>query len=64
MTVKGGEHVTVDLNATIGPILSSVVNLMPTILELVVAIVPVIIAMAVIGFVLSIFDGILGKIKM
>jgi hypothetical protein len=35
-----------------------------SILDLVVAVVPVVIALAVIGFILGIFDGILGKIKL
>jgi len=57
-------EITVDLNATIGPILTSVTDLFPTILDLVLAVIPVIIAMSVIGFVLGIFEGVLSKIKM
>ena len=52
------------LNASIGPVLDSVILLFPTLLELVIAAIPIIIAMGLIGFVLGLFDGILGKIKM
>ena len=47
-----------DLNATLGPIIDGVVNLMPSFLALIVAIVPVIITIAVLKFVVSF----LGKI--
>lgn len=57
------KNTAVDLNGTIGPILDSVVALFPTLLALVLAALPIIIAMALIGFVLGIFDGILSKIK-
>lgn len=53
-----------DLNATIGPILESVITLIPTIIELVVAIVPAIITMAVIGFIVAFFDQILKMMKL
>lgn len=53
-----------DLNSTIGPVLDGVILLFPTLLSLVLAAVPIIIAMALIGFVLGIFDGILGKIRL
>jgi hypothetical protein len=55
---------TTDLNATIGPILDGVIELFPTLLDLILGALPIIIAMAIIGFVLGIFDGILGKIKL
>lgn len=55
---------TVDLNASLTPVLNGVVTLFPTLLALVIAALPIIIAMALIGFVLGIFDGILSKIKM
>lgn len=54
----------VDINATVGPIINSVVALIPTIIELIVAIVPAIIVMAVIGFLVGFFDQILGMMKL
>jgi hypothetical protein len=54
----------VDLNATIGPILDSVIALIPSIISLIVAIVPAIIVMAVVGFVVSFFDKILQMMKL
>jgi len=48
-----------DLNATLGPIIQSVVALMPNFLDLIVAIVPVIITIAVVKFVLTFLDQII-----
>lgn len=53
----------VDLNATISPIIGSVVALIPSIVELVVAIVPAIIVMSVVGFIVGFLDKILGMLK-
>jgi hypothetical protein len=53
-----------DLNSSIGPVLDSVILLFPTLLALVLGALPIILAMALIGFVLGIFDGILNKIKL
>ena len=53
-----------DLNSSIGPVLDGVILLFPTLLALVISAVPLIIAIGLIGFVLGIFDGILGKIKL
>jgi hypothetical protein len=57
------EKMTVDLNATLGPIIDSVVALMPSLVNLIVAIVPAVLAMAVIDLVTGIFGGIVGKLK-
>lgn len=54
----------IDLNATIGPILTSIIELIPSIIALVVAIVPAIIVMAVVGFIVAFFDKILGMMKL
>ena len=54
----------VDLNATIGPILTSIIDLIPSIIDLIVAIVPAIIVMAVVGFIVAFFDKILGMMKL
>ena len=54
----------VDINETIGPILDSVIALIPTIIELIVAIVPAILVMAVVGFIVAFFDRILGMLKL
>jgi hypothetical protein len=40
-----------DLNETIGPILESVIELIPSIVGLIVAIVPAVITLAVVGFI-------------
>ena len=53
-----------DLNSSIGPVLDGVILLFPTLLALVLAALPIILAMALVGFVLGIFDGILGKIRL
>lgn len=53
-----------DINASVGPVLDGVILLLPTLLAMVLAALPIIIALAVIGFVLGLFDGILGKIKL
>lgn len=54
----------VDLNGTLGPILDSMVELIPTIINLIVAIVPAILVMAVVGFLVAFFDKILGMMKL
>jgi hypothetical protein len=54
----------IDLNATIGPILDSVIALIPSIINLIVAIVPAIITMAVVGFIVAFFDKILAMMKL
>jgi hypothetical protein len=54
----------IDLNATIGPILDSIVALIPSIINLIVAIVPAIIVLAVVGFIVAFFDKILGMMKL
>lgn len=51
------------LNESIGPILTSVIELFPSLLALVLAALPIIIAISVIGFILGLFDSIIGKIK-
>ena len=53
----------VDINASVGPILDSMIELIPTIIDLIVAIVPAIIVMAVVGFIVTFFDRILGMLK-
>jgi len=53
-----------DINATISPILTSIIALIPTLIELIVAIVPAIIVMAVVGFIVAFFDKILGMMKL
>jgi hypothetical protein len=55
---------TVDINATIGPILDSVISLIPSIINLILAIVPAILVMAVVGFVVAFFNKILDMIKL
>lgn len=54
---------TVDLNATLGPIVDSVTALMPSLVNLIVAIVPAILAMAVIDLVTGVFGGIVSKLR-
>jgi hypothetical protein len=54
----------IDLNGTLGPILDSMIELIPTIISLIVAIVPAILVMAVVGFLIAFFDQILGMIKL
>jgi len=54
----------VDINASVGPILDSVIEIIPTLINLIVAIVPAIIVMAVIGFIVAFFQRILGMMKL
>lgn len=54
----------VDLNGTLGPILDSLIELIPSIINLIIAIVPAILVVAVVGFVVTFFDRILGMIKL
>ena len=54
---------TTDINASVGPILDSVIVLLPTIVELVVAIVPAVIVLAVVSFITGFFGNVLGRIK-
>jgi len=62
-SARSSHQMAFDLNSTIGPIIDGVVTLMPSILNLIVAVVPVIITLAVVGFVLGIFEMVLSKIK-
>jgi len=55
---------TVDINASVGPILDSVIAIIPTLITLIVAIVPAIIVLAVVGFIVAFFDRILGMMKL
>lgn len=52
-----------DLNDSISPILADMVELFTPLLSLIIAAVPLIIAIALIGFVIGILDGILGKLR-
>ena len=61
--VMAASATTINLNETIGPILDSVVELIPGIIGLVVALVPAIIVMAVIGFIIGFLDKILSLLK-
>lgn len=62
--VMAASAASMDLNGTIGPILDSVTELIPSIIGLIVSIVPAIITLAVIGFIISFFDKILGMMKL
>jgi hypothetical protein len=60
----GSASAAIDLNGTIGPILDSMIELIPSIITLIVALVPAIIVMAVVGFLVSFFDRILAMLKL
>lgn len=62
--VMAASAATIDINGTVGPILDSVIELVPTIINLVVSLVPAIITMAVVGFIVTFFDRILAMIKL
>lgn len=64
MGLVASASAAIDLNATIGPILDSITELIPSIIGLIVAIVPAIIVMAVVGFIVTFFDKILGMLKL
>lgn len=55
---------TIDINGTIGPILDSMITLIPTIISLIVAIVPAVLVMSVVAFIVTFFDRILAMIKL
>lgn len=61
--VMAASAATMDLNGTIGPILDSVVELIPGIVNLIVAIVPAVIVLSVVGFIVAFFSRILGMLK-
>jgi hypothetical protein len=62
--VMAASAATLDLNATIGPILDSVIELIPSIVALVVAIVPAVIVMSIIAFIVGFLDRILQMLKL
>jgi hypothetical protein len=64
MGLVASASAAIDLNGTIGPILDSIVELIPSIVGLIVAIVPAIIVLAVVGFIVAFFDKILGMMKL
>ena len=63
VTVAVASADTLDINGTVGPILDSVTQIVPTMINLIVAIVPAIIVLDVVGFVVAFFDRILGMMK-
>jgi hypothetical protein len=62
--VMAASAATIDLNGTIGPILDSITELIPSIIALIVGIVPAIIVLSVVGFIVAFFDKILGMMKL
>lgn len=64
MGLVASASAAIDLNATIGPILDSITELIPSIINLIVGIVPAIIVLAVVGFIVAFFDKILGMMKL
>lgn len=53
----------IDINGTVGPVLDSVILLIPTLVGLIVAFLPAIIVVSVIGFVVTFLDKIIGMLK-
>ena len=62
--VMAASAATVDINASVGPILDSVIEMIPTLINLIVSIVPAVIVLAVVGFIVAFFDRILGMMKL
>ena len=54
---------TTDLS-NVTPIIDDVVGILPSVLNLVIGVVPIIIALAFVGFLVGLFDSILGKIRL
>ena len=52
-----------DINATVGPLLDGIAALIPSIVNLIIAVVPAIIILALVGFVISFLDEIIGMLK-
>ena len=53
-----------ELNNSTGPLLDQLPALFTALVALVIAAVPIIIVLSIVAFLLGLFDGILGKIKM
>jgi hypothetical protein len=54
----------VNITETVGPLLDQIVELIPSIISLVVALVPAIVIMAIVGFIVTFLDRILGMMKL
>ena len=52
-----------DINATLYPIISGVVELMPSFLDLILAVVPIVIIMSVVGFIIKFWDQIVNMMR-
>ena len=52
-----------DINATVGPLLDGIAALIPSIVSLIIAVVPAIIILALVAFVISFLDEIIGMLK-
>lgn len=55
---------TIDLNSTLGPIMDSVANLMPSIVNMILAVVPAMLVLTVVGFLVAFFDRILAMMHL
>ena len=63
MGMVASASAAIDLNGTIGPILDSVAELIPSIISLVISLVPAIIVMSIVGFIIGFLDKILAMMK-
>ena len=54
---------TFDINGTVGPLLDGIAALIPSIVNLIIAVVPAIIILALVAFVISFLDEIIGMLK-
>lgn len=61
--VASASAATIDINGTVGPILDSVAELIPTLVNLIIAILPAIIVVSIIAFVVGFLDQILVMLK-
>ena len=52
-----------DINGTVGPLLDGIAALIPSIVNLIIAVVPAIIILALVAFVISFLDEIIGMLK-
>ncbi|RPJ50996.1 MAG: hypothetical protein EHJ95_06145 [Methanobacteriota archaeon] len=64
MGLVASASAAIDINGTIGPVLDSMIELIPTIIALIVAIIPAILIMSVIGFIVAFLDKILSMMKL
>jgi len=63
MGLVASASATVDINGTVGPVIDSFAEVIPSIINLILALVPALIVMAIVGLIISVCDGLGSKFK-